>query len=178
MRIILITAFLSESFVAPPGEFEQPLAIADGDLETQTVKRHRSITKLRIATHGKTPKCESCKSGSYNYLALTLLTARTVDEVDCCRNGEDEEFKQDYRGALVWYKNKDAAILRREKSNKSTHAAKPDEDSTVPQPPGQVKTGASNLVEPYSKAIFQVRLQKQGPSALFQGSNDSKETNQ
>ena len=94
----------SESFVAPPGEFEQPHAIADGDLETQTVKRHRSITKLRIATHGKTPKCEGCKSGSYNHSPACrkrfdelLDLHEPLTKLTAAETAEDEEFEQDYR---------------------------------------------------------------------------------
>ena len=37
------------------------------DETSEKVSRNRAITKSRIAVHGKTPKCDGCRSGSYNH---------------------------------------------------------------------------------------------------------------
>ena len=34
---------------------------------SEKFSRNRAITKLRLAVHGKTPKCDGCRTGSYNH---------------------------------------------------------------------------------------------------------------
>ena len=80
------------------------LVLADEDRETPSVKRHRSITKLRIATHGKTPKCEGCRNGSYNHSPACrkrfddlLDLHEPLTKLTAAETAEDEELEKDYR---------------------------------------------------------------------------------
>ena len=34
---------------------------------SEKFSRNRAITKLRLAVHGKTPRCDGCRTGSYNH---------------------------------------------------------------------------------------------------------------
>eukprot|EP00439_Symbiodinium_sp_Y106_P050980 s212_g6.t1 len=51
-----------EAFTAPPVESGEVPVVAGGEEGAETsasvTKRHRAITKLRIAVHGKSPKCD------------------------------------------------------------------------------------------------------------------------
>ena len=54
-----------ESFSPPEEDLPPGRPVPETPGGTQT--RNRAITKLRIAVHGKTPKCIDCIEGSYNH---------------------------------------------------------------------------------------------------------------
>ena len=100
---------LAEAFTAPPAEPGEVPVMADreeGGAETSVrmTKRRRAMTRLRIAVRGWSPKCDGCRTGSYNHSAScrerfdALLDfheplARSED----VQRTEDEALETDYR---------------------------------------------------------------------------------
>ena len=103
----------AESFVAPP-ELAAPAAEAEGGIadeapraESPVVaapKRNRAITTLRIAVHGKSPKCDGCRHGTYNRTAACrkrfndlLDFHEPLSRADTAHVAEEEMLEEEYR---------------------------------------------------------------------------------
>ena len=97
-----------EAFTAPPVESGEISVAARGEDGAETsasvTKHHRAITKLRIAVHGKSPKCDDCKTGSYNHSAscrerfdALLDFHEPLAKSEEVQRTEDEAAEADYR---------------------------------------------------------------------------------
>ena len=99
----------AEAFTAPPAETGEVSVIVDREEEgaetsVPMAKRHRAITRLRIAVHGKSPKCDGCKTGSYNHspscrehFDALLDFHEPLAKSEEVQRTEDEALEADYR---------------------------------------------------------------------------------